>query len=706
MAKIIKICLLALAFTPLIFDLNVFFPYISSKSLFIQFFLLLATLLFAGYFIYSRSFRQEISDKISIHLKHPLVLSILSFILVFAVSAIFAVDKYGAFWGNIERAEGLANTMFFFVFFVLSLLVFKKNDWLWFFKLSLFTSLILLGKEFIEFFGGLSRPGSFTGNPTFLAGYLLFSIFCSIVIFSEVIPLEIARARSGLLSLMGWKSLSVIVVIFSVLGIFLTQTRGTILGLAFGVVVSLIYCVFRGKNIVYKGLNLRKISAGILFFFVLFSIIFISTRKNEIWQKVPGLSRVALINSSDVEDSTMKDRLLAYKTSVEAVNPTQNGWKKFLIGWGPDNFILAYGKYFSPAQAQHDSIWLDRAHNQLLDVLVMNGLFGLLAYLSIWFFFFYSILRKKDFSLVTIGFLLFGVSFFVHLLFVFEQITSFIAFFTVLAFAVYSATDDVSKESRNDSKKSKTSGRGTLIVGSFFVLLTLFLCFIFFRNTLPAYFQMRNYFSIIKNPSPVTFESIDSVFSPFTTAQMDIREGFLKWIGDNYYKIDAKIAKPLFEKALNRAEEYIAKRPQNFLFLASLADIYTNKGDSLKSIAYVEKGEEYFRQMLLFAPNKSDINYGLAVNLAYQKKFEESFSFFEKVFFLNPEFFSQHTQHREVAESIYTNFIQYFYQMKDKDNFIKTAKRLKENNYENSASLDKILEYLEKNNTWPKVNFE
>ena len=31
---------------------------------------------------------------------------------------------------------------------------------------------------------------------------------------------------------------------------------------------------------------------------------------------------------------------------------------------------------------------------------------------------------------------------------------------------------------------------------------------------------------------------------------------------------------------------------------------------------------------------------------------------------------------------------------------------LKENNYADSASLDKILEYLEKNNAWPKVDFE
>src|SRR3989339_837436 len=159
-----------LAFTPLVVDNSVFFPHISGKNLFLEICLISAGTLFIVNFIYSQSFRTEITQKITKLFRHPLFISIFAFIFIFIISTVFAVDKYGAFWGNIERAEGLAGTMFFFFFFVLSLLVFEKKDWLLFFKLSLFTTVILVLGAFVEFFKGETRPGSLTGNPTFLAG--------------------------------------------------------------------------------------------------------------------------------------------------------------------------------------------------------------------------------------------------------------------------------------------------------------------------------------------------------------------------------------------------------------------------------------------------------------------------------------------------------------------------------------------------------
>ena len=730
MIKVIKIFLWLLAFTPLIVDNSVFFPHTTGKNLFFEICLIFTGILFIANFIYSQSFRAEITQKITKFSRHPLVVSIFTFISIFVVSTILAVDKYSAFWGNIERAEGLAGTIFFFFFFVFSLLVFEKKDWLWFFKLSLFVTVILLFKEFIEFFGGDARPGSFAGNPTFLAGYLLFSIFACLAVFRE--------EKHKFLRLF-----SIITLILTVLGIFITQTKGTIVGLSLGIVVVLIYSTMRGRAVVvYRKLNLRKLSVAIIILFIIFFSIFISTRKDAIWQKVPGFARLAVISNID---ASIKSRLFTYKSSIEAVNPIQNGWKKFLIGWGPDNFILAYGEYFNPEQFKYEIEWFDRAHNKLLDVLVMSGLLGLLAYFSIWFFFFNSVLRVKSFSLVNMGLLFFGTSFLVHLLFFFDQISSSIPFFAVLAFTIYYSMDNIgiSRETKKTLPSYKIDDKGSLLVGILFVFFVIFLSFIFFRNTLPAYFQMRDYLSIVKNLNPNVIESkLDSVFIPFTTAQMDIRKDFLKGVAENYGKIDVNIAEQLLGKAFFRAEEYVVKRPQDFLFLVSLAGVYTNQGNVLKNIDYIERGEKYFRQVLLFTPNRPDVSYGLAVNLSHQKKFEESFSIlnsldgmiildsnladsyyyygftlwskgevnyassfnnFEKAFNLRSEIYNQY---RKKSEGIYTTFIRYFYNKKDKDNFIRTANRLKENNYANSASLDKILEYLEKNNTWPKVDFE
>jgi len=715
--KIIKIFLWALAFIPLMVDNLVFSPYITGESLFLRGILVLTSILFLSYFFYKKKFRDGIAQKIKLFIKNPLVISILVFIFITIISTIFAIDKYSAFWGNIERAEGLVGILFFFSFFVFSLLIFEKKDWFCFFKLTLLVSFIVLFKEFWEFFSGIGRPGSFFGNPTFLAGYLLFSIFCALVIFS------IEKNKF-------FKIFSIGIFILSILGIFIAETRGTILGLAVGFVAILIYCIFKGKNVFYKkfnpvrnregsqrpsisnGVNLRKISIIILCFLVIFSAVFISTRKNEIWQKVPGFSRVATTSG---EDASIQPRLLMWKLSIEAINPVKNGLGKFLIGWGPENFVLVSGKYFNPEQFKYENTWLDRSHNKLLDVLVMNGLLGLMAYLSIWFFLFRFIFKRSirippfveegDFSLVKMSLLFFSTSFFVHLLFIFDQISTSIPFFTALAFAVYFSVDDVVKESKNDSINSKTGSTGVLIAGIFLVFLTLFLCFIFFRNTLPAYFQMRNYLSIVKNLSPTTIESnLDSVFYPFTTAQMDIRRDFLKGVVDNYNNIDTKIAKQLFEKALIEAEEYINKRPLDLRFLTFLARIYSsNEMIRLENPKFIEKGEKYFRKVLIFAPNRSDLNYGLALNLTYQNEYKESFDFFEKAFKNAPNSFSQDGK---TVEEIYIIFIQHFYKTRDKENFIKTANRLKENNYIGSAILDQIIEYIEKNNKWPIVDFE
>src|ERR1035437_8392967 len=181
MNKVIKICLWVLAFIPLVVDNTIFTP--ANGNFFLRLVLVLASILFLIQFFSSQQFRNKITEKIKPVIKNPLVIAISSFIFISIISTIFAVDKYSAFWGNTERVEGLVGLIYFFSFFVSSLLIFEKKDWLWFFKLSLFVSSALLIKEFIEFFSGQGRPNSFIGNPAFLAGYLLFSRFSAIIVF-------------------------------------------------------------------------------------------------------------------------------------------------------------------------------------------------------------------------------------------------------------------------------------------------------------------------------------------------------------------------------------------------------------------------------------------------------------------------------------------------------------------------------------------
>lgn len=691
MKTAIKLCLWILAFVPLIVDHNVFYPYTSGKNLLIESCLVLAGILILINFFYSRDFREEMVGKAVRYLKHPPVLSVLAFVSVFVISTIFAVDKFAAFWGDLNRAEGLAGLVFFFSFFTFSLLTFEKKDWLWFFKLSLFASVILLGKEFVELFSGLSRPGSFTGNPTFLAGYLLFSITSAFVVISEVKNIF-------------WRYFSVLIIILSIAGIFIAQTRGTILGLGLGIIVALIYFVIKGKNLNYKIFNLRKIAIVLLMFGIIFSGVFFVTRKNEVWQKVPGLSRLAVVGDGNGSDISTPVRLYLYKSSIASVNPMQNSWGKLLLGWGPDNFIIAESQNYNPALYNIEPDWHDRAHNKFLDVLVMNGLLGLLAYLAIWLLLLRYILKQKEFSLTIVGLLVFASSYLTHLIFVFDTTVTSIPFFIILAFIVYSTTTEPVFEAKKAQITLESKEKGEILTGTFLTILTLFSGYILFTNTLPGYMEMRNYSALISDVYASTFESkIDSVFTPFTVAQKNIRVDFLRVTNELDNKKPDIVTSRLLTKAISEAEEYVIERPGDFGFLSTLADFYNKKGSSTKNNDYLKKGEMYFSKILQFAPNRPDMNRKLAVNLLYQGKYSEAFDLYEKTLSLNSIVIGQD---KDEFETVYTSLFKYFYENKDKANFIKVANRLKANNYSDSVSLDKILDYLKKNNTFPKVNFE
>ncbi|MCX6757899.1 MAG: O-antigen ligase family protein [Candidatus Nomurabacteria bacterium] len=689
MKKVLKICLLALAFTPVITDNSIFYASNSTESIFLRSIILLVSVLFLFNFFYKKSFKDEIIQKVNKYIKDPISISIIFFICTLIISTIFAVDKYSAFWGTVERSEGLIGIIYIFSFFVFSLLIFEKEDWIWFFKLSLFASLILIFKEFFDIFGGIGKRGSFLGNSAFLSGYLLFAIFSSIIVFSEI--------KKNF-----WRYFSSIIFILSILSIFIMETRGTIVALAISFVFLLIFFIIKGKNISYKKLNLRIIAIITLCLIIVFSIFFISTRKSEIWQKVPGLSRLAVIGRNNASTET---RLIMVGVSMNAVNPIQNGWKKFLIGWGPENFRLAYGQYFNPQQFNYEVGWFDRAHNKLLDLLVMNGLFGLLAYLSIYFFLFNTILKRinnkkeDEFSLINTGLLFFGISLFIHLLFIFDQITTYISLFSVLAFGLYLKFYD--HDSFN--KEYKIYKLSYIFIATFFSILILFLTFVFLKNDLFSYIELKRYASLReKSEVPVMVNRIGEVFEPFTIAQERIRYDFLSFVIKNYDAKNEEIVK-LSDIAISKGEDYINKRPDNLQFINLLALTYTNQGHKIENFEFLKRGEGYFNKILLIAPNKQDFNYGLALNYLYQKRFNESFVKFENIFDVNPKYFSQEGGG---PEGIYTLFIKHFYEVRDKDNFIKTTKRLKDNNYFDSNKLDQILNLIQKYNVWPNINFK
>lgn len=200
----------------------------------------------------------------------------------------------------------------------------------------------------------------------------------------------------------------------------------------------------------------------------------------------------------------------------------------------------------------------------------------------------------------------------------------------------------------------------------------------------------------------IILNKINSTFSPFTLAQSDIRSGFLTFLQNNYDINSVNINK-LVNIDFEKEEEFLKKVPFDFKNKTLLARTYTNIGKASNNIEFLKKGEVHFNELISFSPNRPDYKYSLALNLLFQKRFDEAFIYFEESFNLSPGLFAQNKS--EKIEDVYINLLKYFYQRKNLDSFIKTANRLSINNYSDGASLTKIIDYIEKNKTWPKINF-
>ncbi len=198
--QILKIPLLLLAFAPLVVYSKTLFPFIFPKTVFIR---LLLTFFWVGISVIFLFYPKLFKKNIKINFKNPIAVSIVAFLLILIVSTLFAENKYRAFWGDVERGEGLIGILFFAGFFFASWILFSSKEWNYFFIGTLISTFVLFIDQIhgatkgASLFGNIvtGNPtfigGSLIGNTTFLAGFYIFSIFSALILlFQRSYPLK------------------------------------------------------------------------------------------------------------------------------------------------------------------------------------------------------------------------------------------------------------------------------------------------------------------------------------------------------------------------------------------------------------------------------------------------------------------------------------------------------------------------------------
>ncbi len=699
------------AFLPLVVIKGLISPFTFSKVFVFSILVFISFVFFIFEFIKNKKYKVDFFERINVLAKNKVFISVTFFVIISGVSVIFAEDKYLAFWGNIERSEGFIGLITLYSFFFLSVVSFKKEHWLWFFKLSVITSIIILMKAFFQFIDGEERVRSYMGNAAFLAGYLLFSVTSSWIVIKET--------RDTL-----WKYILPLVGILAVVGIFLTETRGTLLGLFVAVILSIFLFISKKEVLIWRKINIKKILVIFLIFCAIFSGVFILTRKSDLWQSLPGFSRIANIS---LEDDTTRSRLLIWQTSIDSVNPSMENNKKFLIGWGLENSRYALDKYYNIELYNYDEAYFDRSHNKFLDTLVMSGVFGILAYFSIWISFFFLIYKRRSGNVDPLFF--FGTSFLVHLMFLFDQFPTSLSFFAIMSYSIFYFYET------EESKKQYVKDNKLITTIVLFILLLLNI-FVLFFGSLPSYIHNKKYISIMKSQNATYIkENISSVFTPFTYVQSSIRSELLNTIKGFYgdaKKDDKKLADvdEISYIAITAADDYLLRRPEDYRFYRYILAFYSSKAASIGDEDSFNKSEQAANNLLKYIPDKPNASRSLAMNFGYRGKYKEGLDImenlelrgvrtpefyydygylyyfygnyehsllkFEKSFILKDDLFAKK---KESNLDIYNNLLLSFYANRDKDNFITAGKRLLENGYNKITNLQEIISNVE-NDKW------
>jgi O-antigen ligase/Tfp pilus assembly protein PilF len=351
--------------------------------------------------------------------------AMLGFVVWMGFATALSVDPVKSFWSNFERMEGYVSLLHLFAYFVITGAVLTAERlWERFLQtsvgISVFQGFIVVF-QVTNLFGfapssqsGARADGTF-GNATYLAVFLLVNTFITLYL--------LARAYAeGRRPSAWWQFFYGLALVLQVIGIFLTQTRGAMLGLAAGLVVAALYVLWQAQGPQWR--TLKRVAVGAMMgVVVLGSAIFIF-KDTAFVQSIPGVGRLATMS---FQETTVMSRLnyiwpVAFQGAAE----------RPITGWGQENFNFVFNKYYDPGLYGQEE-WFDRAHNQFLDWLIAGGFPAFTLYLSLYLLAAWAVFRSRlgvPEQAALLGLL---AAYGFHNLFVFDNLISAIYFFTILA---------------------------------------------------------------------------------------------------------------------------------------------------------------------------------------------------------------------------------------------------------------------------------
>ncbi len=600
------------------FPSNLFFPYITGKNFTFRILVEIAFGLYILLALREPKFRPKAS---------LLMWSVVGLMVWVGLATILSVDPVKSFWSNFERMEGYLGLLHLAALFVVAGAVVTAEGW-WdrLFKISIAASALQGLHAFFQLMGWAaistqsgSRVDTTFGNATYLAVYLLFNIFLTLYMLTK-------ERRSRFM-----QSVYGIVLVFQVVALFNTQTRGAILGFIGGLIIMGLYIIWKGSGPNYKALRKWAIG-GIATLAVLAGVLY-GLRDTSFVQNVPVLNRLASISLSETTVMSRFNHIwpIAFKGFAE----------KPIIGWGQENFSYVFNAHYPPEMYNQEQ-WFDRAHNQFLDWLLAAGIPAFLLFISLFLFGAWAVYRSNlevSSQAALLGLL--GAYAF-HSMFVFDNIGSAMYFFLILAFlhSLFPA-----RVPRFMALSRPVGDHGVAIAAP--IVAVLLISSIYYFNV-PGMSRARTIIDaitparqVVQNGAVVqqqkdpkeNLASFEKALSQGELGKQEVVEQLYQFAGGilSSPSVSPEIKTQVYEMTRREGEELLAERPGDArleLFFAMF----------LNQAALHQEARDHFDVALALSPTKQQILFQSALTSLAINDTDAALRDFKKAYDLAPEF--------------------------------------------------------------------
>ncbi len=627
MRNIFLFLAVAVLFVPTFISESLLFPFVTGKNLLFRA-LVLTIALVSAYFIWKH---RTLS-----FLKTPTHITFLALVTTLGIAALFAENTTRSLWSNFERMEGwFTHALLFLLFVLLYNTIASLKEWRTIFKVSLIANIYVLLSATVQYFGANEAPQGIRldaalGNAAYLAGYFLTYVF---------IILWLLFSTKNTFARFGYGILSVINAIF----IFLTLTRGGVLGLAVaGFLMAILFMVRTTEFPIMK-----KVSIGFLTLGIALVGLFIVFKDSTFIQTTPSLQRLSTISLSAF---TAQSRLYTWQMSFEGFKESP------IIGYGQDNFLYVFSKHFDPRMGPYEP-WYDRSHNVFFDWLIAGGIVGLIAYLALYATAFYMLWLKKGRDrilseserIVWTGFF---VAYFTFNLFVFDNIVSYILFVFILTYLTWRTYVE------NGEKKHILSETKARILAIIILLISISgIIFLVYKPWMSArtLIQAMRYTDVaLTAPSDSAVENWTrkNIGDAYTTETL-LAHSLEKFVQAAQYPLGRTEAReqlvqkliPVLQKqnisneqksrwvqtVLSELEDELEKDPKN-------PRMYQVSGSLLLQLGQTEEAIKLFDQAQALSPKKQLIMFDRALAYRLLGDYDTALQISKEAYELNPDF--------------------------------------------------------------------